>query len=144
MSRHFAEVVTIGAGDRRWRVVSVVNVRAGAVFALAALVAVWRLASAPDYRRHRSNGTDGRARSRPCRRGRSPRVTAAAVGAVTEHLGGLLVWGARVATLVGAPVDPDAPGAVATSQHTPEEIGGLLCRTLYPRSRAKPFDSHFL
>ena len=72
-----AEVVAMTTGLWDWRAVAVGNLRAGAVFGAA-------LATA-------------------CARGRSPfalwvyRITlfwAAALVAVTSHLGGLLVWGA--------------------------------------------------
>jgi len=109
------ELATIGTGDRRWRVVSVVNVRAGAVFALAALIAGWRLASAPDFEPspllewHRWLGVvaalltvvaavaTSRVERGPLRHLWTYWIalfSAAAVVAATGHLGGLLVWGA--------------------------------------------------
>src|SRR5262249_13053068 len=39
-----AEAVAAALNDMRWRAVAVVNVRAGAAFAVAAVVAGWRLA----------------------------------------------------------------------------------------------------
>src|SRR5262245_20565668 len=110
-----AESMTIATGDRRWRVVSVVNLRAGAVFVLAALIAGWRLASAPDFEPspllewHRLTGIIAalltavaavaacRAEGWPLRYLWTYRIalfSAAAVVAVAGHLGGLLVWGA--------------------------------------------------
>src|SRR5262249_22189540 len=42
-----AEAVAIATGDQRYRSVAVVNLRAGAIFAVAAVIAGWLLASAP-------------------------------------------------------------------------------------------------
>ena len=110
-----AEVVAMTTGLWDWRAVAVANVRAGAVFAIAAAIAGWRLASAPGIEAttslewHRWLGTIAAlavvaaALTSAGARGRSPfalwvyRITllwAAALVAVTGHLGGLLVWGA--------------------------------------------------
>jgi uncharacterized membrane protein len=43
-----AEVAAMVTADERWRTVAVGNVRAGAVFALLATIAGWRLAVAPE------------------------------------------------------------------------------------------------
>jgi hypothetical protein len=95
--------------------VAVANVRVGAVFAIGAAIAGWGLASSPGMEPtssldwHRWLGTiaavavSGAALATAGARGRSPlawwvyRITlfwAAALVAVTAHLGGLLVWGA--------------------------------------------------
>jgi uncharacterized membrane protein len=42
-----AEGAAAATGDRRWRIVAVINLRAGAAFAVAVVIAGWRLASAP-------------------------------------------------------------------------------------------------
>ena len=42
-----AEGAAAATGDWRWRTVAVINLRAGAAFAVAAVIAGWRLASAP-------------------------------------------------------------------------------------------------
>jgi uncharacterized membrane protein len=110
-----AEVVAMTTGLWDWRAVAVANVRAGAVFAIGAAIAGWRLASSPGMETtpslewHRWLGTIaavavfGAALATAGGRGRSPfalwvyRITlfwAAALVAVTGHLGGLLVWGA--------------------------------------------------
>lgn len=110
-----AEVVAMTTGLWDWRAVAVANVRAGAVFAIGAAIAGWRLASSPGMETtpslewHRWLGTIaavavfGAALATAGVRGRSPlalwvyRITlfwAAALVAVTGHLGGLLVWGA--------------------------------------------------
>jgi uncharacterized membrane protein len=109
-----AEVVAMTTGLWDWRVVAVANLRAGAVFAIGAAIAGWRLASSPGIEAttslawHRWLGTIaaaavfGAALTTAGARGRSPlalwvyRITlfwAAALVAVTAHLGGLLVWG---------------------------------------------------
>ena len=110
-----AEVVAMTAGLWDWRTVAVANVRAGAVFAIGAAIAGWRLASSPGIEAttslewHRWLGTIaavavlGAALATAGARGRSPlalwiyRITlfwAAALVAVTGHFGGVLVWGA--------------------------------------------------
>src|SRR5712691_3137807 len=110
-----AEVVAMMTDRREWRTVAVANVRAGAAFGIGAAIAGWRLASSPGIEAtsslewHRWLGAIaavavfGAALATAGARGRSPfalwvyRITlfwAAALVAVTGHLGGLLVWGA--------------------------------------------------
>jgi len=110
-----AEVVAMATGRSDWRTVAVANVRAGALFALGAAIAGWRLASSPgidatsSLEWHRWLGTVaavavfGAALTSAGANGRSPlavwvyRITlfwAAVLVGVAAHLGGLLVWGA--------------------------------------------------
>jgi uncharacterized membrane protein len=110
-----AEVLAMVTADGRWRTVAVGNVRAGAVFALVAAFAGWRLALAPEMAGspllewHRWLGTlaAGAAvaaalATRGMRRRSALGVltyrialfAAGALVAVTGHFGGLLVWGA--------------------------------------------------
>jgi uncharacterized membrane protein len=110
-----AEVAAMTTSRWDWRIVAVANLRAGAVFAVGAAIAGWRLASSPGVEAtsslewHRWLGfiaafaVFGAALATAGARGRSPfglwvyRITlfwAAALVAVTGHLGGLLVWGA--------------------------------------------------
>jgi uncharacterized membrane protein len=98
-----------------WRGVAIVNARVGALFAIGAAVAGWRLASSPgidvsvSLEWHRWLGviaalaasgaalaTAGADGSAPLPRWtyRFALFWAAALVAVTGHLGGLLVWGA--------------------------------------------------
>ena len=110
-----AELVAMTTGLWNWRVVAVANVRVGAVFGIGAAIAGWLLASSPGLAAmsslewHRWLGTiaavavSGAALATEGAGGRSPfalwvyRITlfwAAALVAVTGHLGALLVWGA--------------------------------------------------
>jgi uncharacterized membrane protein len=109
------EGVAAATGDRRWRTVAVINLRAGAAFAVAAVIAGWRLASAPGVDStpllewHRWLGavaaistvaaamaTSGveRLSIRNLVIYRLALFCAATCVAVTGHVGGLLVWGA--------------------------------------------------
>jgi uncharacterized membrane protein len=111
-----AEGAAIVTADEGWRTVAVRNVRAGAVFALLATVAGWRLALAPGMELsplvewHRWLGTvaagvalaaalaAGGVRRRSALSVRIYRIALCAAGilvAVTGHVGGLLVWGAN-------------------------------------------------
>jgi uncharacterized membrane protein len=110
-----AEGAAAATGDWRWRTVAVINLRAGAAFAVAAVIAGWRLASAPGVDStpllewHRwlgaiaavSTVAAAMATSRAERLSfrdlviyRLALFGAAACVAVTGHVGGLLVWGA--------------------------------------------------
>ena len=109
-----AEGAAAATGDRRWRDVAVINLRAAAAFAVAAVIAGWRLASAsgvestPILEWHRwlgalaavSTATAAIATSRVERWStrdlfiyRMALFCAAALVAVAGHFGGLLVWG---------------------------------------------------
>jgi len=111
----FAEAAATVTDDERWRAMAVGNLRAGAAFALVAVVAGWRLAAAPGTEStpllewHRWLGTIAAvltlavalATSGVYRRSavewwayRIALFGAGALVAVTGHLGGLLVWGA--------------------------------------------------
>jgi uncharacterized membrane protein len=111
-----AEVAVMVTTDERWRTVAVANVRAGAVFALLATIAGWRLALAPEMEVspllgwHRWLGTvaaaaavaaalaTGGVRARSAlgvRIFRTALFGAGTLVAVTGHFGGLLVWGAN-------------------------------------------------
>jgi uncharacterized membrane protein len=110
-----AEIVAIATHRREWRVVAVANVRAGAVFAVAAAIAGWLLSSAPGVEAsatlewHRwlgamaATGAVAAALATTGADEPSPMAqwiyqitlfVAAACVAVTGHLGGILVWGA--------------------------------------------------
>jgi uncharacterized membrane protein len=111
-----AEGAALVTADDGWRTVAVGNVRAGAVFALLATIAGWRLAVAPDIEVspllewHRWLGTvaAGAALAAALATGgirrrsavgvpiyRIALFTAGTLVAVTGHFGGLLVWGAN-------------------------------------------------
>jgi uncharacterized membrane protein len=111
-----AEGAAIVTADESWRTVAVGNVRAGAVFALVATVAGWRLALAPEMEVspllewHGWLGTvaagaalaaalaTGGVRRRSAVGVQICRIALFAAGtlvAVTGHFGGLLVWGAN-------------------------------------------------
>jgi uncharacterized membrane protein len=109
-----AELVAMATGRSNWRALAVANLRAGAVFGIGAAIAGWRLASLPGFDAtaslewHRWLGTIaavavlGAALATAGTRDRPSSVWvyriallwAAALVAVTAHLGGLLVWGA--------------------------------------------------
>jgi uncharacterized membrane protein len=110
-----AEVIAMTTGLSEWRAVALGNLRAGAVFAIGAAIAGWRLASSPGIEAtsslewHRWLGSIaaiavvGAALATAGVRSRSPLAVwvywitlfwAAALVAVTGHFGGLLVWGA--------------------------------------------------
>jgi uncharacterized membrane protein len=92
--------------DGRWRVVAFANLRAAAVFAIAAAFAGWRLAVDPGDSNavvewHRWLGVCAAATTSD--EGRSPvagwiyrgaLIAATVLVIVTAHLGGVLVWGA--------------------------------------------------
>jgi uncharacterized membrane protein len=111
-----AEGAAIVTADESWRTVAIGNVRAGAVFALLATIAGWRLALAPEMEVspllewHRWLGTvaagaalaaalaTGGVRRRSAVGVQIYRIalfTAGTLVAVTGHFGGLLVWGAN-------------------------------------------------
>jgi uncharacterized membrane protein len=111
-----AEVAAIVTAHEGWRTVAVSNVRAGAVFALLATIAGWRLAWQPEMEVspllewHRWLGTVAAGTAlaaalatrgvgvRSALEMRIYRIVLFAAGtlvAVTGHLGGLLVWGAN-------------------------------------------------
>ena len=111
-----AEIAASVTADEGWRTVAVRNLRAGAVFALAAAVAGWRLATGPQIdvssplEWHRWLGTAAAvaaiaaafatvgARGRSTLGLRTYRFVLFAAGmlvAITGHLGGVLVWGAN-------------------------------------------------
>jgi uncharacterized membrane protein len=110
-----AEGAAAATGDWRWRTLAVINLRAGASFAVAAVIAGWRLASAPGVDStpllewHRWLGAIAAVLAATAAlatfRGERPpspdlwiyRIGLFCAGtlvAVTGHLGGLLVWGA--------------------------------------------------
>ena len=111
----WAEVVALASHDSRWRTVAVINLRAGALLALAAAIAGARLASAlgfessPLLQWHRWLGAAATVltaaaavatlrtaaeSSRDVWIYRIALASAAIAVAATGHLGGLLVWGA--------------------------------------------------
>jgi uncharacterized membrane protein len=110
-----SEVAAIGTGDKRYRTVAVINLRAGAAFSIVAMLAGWRLASAPGIDAtpllewHRWLGAGAammtaaaaiatrRTERHPPRYLIPYRIAlfgAAALVAGAGHSGGLLVWGA--------------------------------------------------
>jgi uncharacterized membrane protein len=110
-----AELVAMTTGLSDWRTVALANVRAGAVFTIGAAIAGWRLAASPSIEPgsslewHRWLGgiaavaVVGAALATAGARNRSPLALwgyrlalfwAAALVALTGHLGGRLVWGA--------------------------------------------------
>ena len=108
-----AEAVALATADQRWRTVAIVNLRAGALFALFTAIAGWRFASDMDASSllewHQWLGTIAAAAAAVAalatlatRRGfyerRVYRVGVFAAGilmAAAGHFGGLLVWGAN-------------------------------------------------
>jgi len=108
----FAEGLATATGDRRWRIVAIADVRLGAMFAIVAAAAGWRLASGIEptavLQWHRWLGliaaaaTLSAAAATTVRADRSSAawiyrislVSAASLIAIAGHLGGLLVWGA--------------------------------------------------
>jgi uncharacterized membrane protein len=110
-----AEITAMVTAHESWRTVAIATVRVGAVFALLAAVAGWRLAAAPDVEWspllewHRWLGiaatvmalaaavATGGVRRRSAVSMLAYRMALFAAGtlvAVTGHFGGLLVWGA--------------------------------------------------
>ena len=107
----WAEGVAMATDDRRWRDVAVTNVRVGAAFALAAMIAGWRLAASLGFQAsallewHRWLGVVAAARTaaaavitfrteRHLGLYRIALFSAATLVAAAGHVGGLLVWGA--------------------------------------------------
>jgi uncharacterized membrane protein len=109
-----AEGLALAMADERWRTVAIVNLRAGAVFALFTAIAGWRFASEMDASTllewHQWLGTIAAAaaalaalatlprRQRVEYERRIYRVGVFAAGilmAAAGHFGGLLVWGAN-------------------------------------------------
>jgi uncharacterized membrane protein len=111
-----AEAAALVTADADWRTVAVGNVRVGAVFALVATIAGWRLALAPEMEVspllewHRWLGTvaAGAAIAAALATAAVHRRSALGMGiyrvalfaagmlvALTGHVGGLLVWGAN-------------------------------------------------
>ena len=101
-----AEGVAILTRDGRWHFVAIANVRAGAFFAVLTALAGWLLARTPSIEPtplltwHRWLGTTAATltvivalATRNVRVFRTVLFAAAALVAVTGHLGGLLVWG---------------------------------------------------
>jgi uncharacterized membrane protein len=110
-----AELAAAITADSGWRTVAVRNVRAGALFALMATIAGWRLAAAPEMDTppllewHRWIGTAAagaalaaalaapaaaRESAVQTRIYQTALLTAAALVGVAGHFGGVLVWGA--------------------------------------------------
>jgi uncharacterized membrane protein len=111
-----AEVAAAVTADDKWHMVAVRNVRAGAVFAVLAAIAGWRLSlemgmdASPLLEWHRWLGTiggfvtfaaaiatagEGSRSQLGVRSYRIALFAAAALVAVAAHLGGKLVWGAN-------------------------------------------------
>ena len=116
MAAAAAEGAASITADHRWRTVAVRNVRAGAVLALMATIAGWRLALAPGIETspllewHRWLGTIGAGVTLAAALATSGTLSRSALDvwiyrialfaagplvAVTGRLGGLLVWGAN-------------------------------------------------
>ncbi len=110
------ELVSMATRLREWHVAAVVNLRIGAAFAVGSAIAGWIFASSPmvdaspSLEWHRwagactalaAAGAVLSARSSPDNSSRAiwmyraALATAAALVAVTGHLGGVLVWGAH-------------------------------------------------
>jgi uncharacterized membrane protein len=111
-----AEAAGVIAGDDRWRPIAVANIRAGAMFAVLAAIAGWRLASDPGVEMssllewHRWVGTVGAGMALAAalssaaagRRSslivwlyRTALFAAGMLVTVSGHLGGVMVWGAN-------------------------------------------------